>query len=169
MSSSPNVDQPVPPASRRARRVAFGFVALALVVAALDRVVSATPPTRSAAVRFAEDELRRELVRNRLQLSEVRPRTLELRLPAPALVGRGLAADGAPVDSATVQGIARRVLEVYAPDRTRAQAGVDTVIVVLQGESGWLGLVGGSEARVFAFDAATLRLPRLEPAPLPVR
>ena len=157
----------VPPPARsrdRAGYVALAFVALAALVVVLDRVGSAAPAPRAAALRFAEEALRRELVRNRLQLSEPRPGTLELRLPAPALVGRDVAGAGARVDAAAVQGIARRVLEVYAPGRARASAGVDSVVVVLQGESGWMGLVGGSPPRVFAFDAASLRPPALEPA-----
>jgi hypothetical protein len=151
-------------ARHRARHVALAFVALAALVVVLDRVGTATPPPRASALRFAERELRRELVRNRLQLAEPRPGTLELRLPAPALVGRDVAGSGGRVDSAAVEGIARRVLEVYAPERARTSAGVDSVVVVLQGDSGWMGLVGGSPPSVFAFDAASLRPPALESA-----
>ena len=163
------MEPPSPEAPRSARSrgrapyVALSFVALAALVVVLDRVGTAAPSPRTAALRFAEQELRRELVRNRLQLTEPRPGTLELRLPAPALVGRDIAGTGTRVDAAAVQGIARRVLEVYAPGRGRASAGVDSVVVVLQARTGWMGLFGGSP-RVFAFDAASLRPPALEPA-----
>lgn len=157
-------DVPEPTRARnRARHATLAFVALAAAVVVLDRVDPARPPPRTAALRFAEQELRRELLRNRLQLTEPRPGTLELWLPAPALVGSGVTGSGEQVDAAAVQGIARRVLEVYAPGRGRASAGVDSVVVVLQGRTGWMGLFGGSP-RVYAFDAAALRPPALEPA-----
>lgn len=155
-----------PPRSSRPRgrawHVAVAFLAIAAVVLGLDQLGGSAPPPRPAALRFAEQELRRELVRNRLQLAEPRPGTLELRLPA--LVGRDVAGTGPRVDTAAVRGIARRVLEVYAPDRARASVRVDSVVVVLQGRTGWLGLVGGSRPTVHAFDAESLRPPALEPA-----